>query len=462
MARNPKRLPRTTRHFERTLRAFAAGLARSLRTGLARRDLEKCKPSENDPEKLKQWLECWELARPVFLRPGVVLGFITTVAAFFGVFLQSRFSEVTAKLAELQVEESRQKLEETEAQEITARDNVVALKKEAEEQRQNKNETWNQLASMKGLLNQVRETCPPCQAIVDEIFTSLDITEKLFSNLPWCPAKRSPDKHTSGRLRIATWNIATLHRDIGGRIFANSAARAPIDYERIRCYSRLMDADIIAVQEIDGEEALRRVFDTDVYDLHMSGRNAHQNTGFAFKKGLDVTIQPDFEELDVGDVRHGTRIDVSHNGKTIKLMSIHLKAGCFSNSSSSSSRACIKLMDQVRILEGWIDDAAGDSDAFIVLGDFNRRLATSGDRVWAELDDGDPPNADLVAATENMPTSCRNGQFTEFIDHIVLDRRAAQWFDSSSFRHVTYRPEDEGVWDLISDHCPVVVDLWVK
>ena len=82
--------------------------------------------------------------------------------------------------------------------------------------------------------------------------------EITFPELAWCPAKGSPNPHPSGRIRIATWNIATLHAEDGKRIFPNSPARQPVDYERIRCYMRLLDADIIAVQEIDGEEALRR------------------------------------------------------------------------------------------------------------------------------------------------------------------------------------------------------------
>ncbi len=64
--------------------------------------------------------------------------------------------------------------------------------------------------------------------------------------------------------------------------------------------------------------------------------------------------------------------------------------------------------------------------------------------------------------TENKVTSCRDNEFTELIDHIVLDKRAAQWFDPSSFRQLTYREEDEDVWDLVSDHCPVVVELWIR
>ena len=119
-------------------------------------------------------------------------------------------------------------------------------------------------------------------------------------------------------------------------------------------------------------------------------------------------------------------------------MSGHLKCGCFTTSHSGA--ACDKLELQVPILEGWIDAAAAGDDAFIVLGDFNRRLVDGNDLIWEQLDDGVPANADLVAVTENMPISCRdNDPFTKFIDHILLDNRAAEWLDPASFRHVTSR-----------------------
>jgi endonuclease/exonuclease/phosphatase family metal-dependent hydrolase len=57
------------------------------------------------------------------------------------------------------------------------------------------------------------------------------------------------------------------------------------------------------------------------------------------------------------------------------------------------------LMAQVPVLEGWIDEAARGPRAFIVLGDFNRRVNQPGDRVWADLDDRDPVSADLTALT---------------------------------------------------------------
>jgi endonuclease/exonuclease/phosphatase family metal-dependent hydrolase len=244
--------------------------------------------------------------------------------------------------------------------------------------------------------------------------------------------------------------------------------RAATDYDRIRCYVRLFDPDILAVQEVDGEEALSRVVDTEVYDVHVDDRpkgslNGQQNTGFAFKHGLTVVRQPDVKALDVrgdGRLRYGARIDLTHNGQTIQLLSVRLKSGCFDNATTSS--ACETLLAQVPVLEGWIDTAAQGPTPFIVLGDFNRRFTQPNDRVWAELDDGQPANADLTAVTQDMPISCRVNTFTEFIDHIVVERRVVPWVDRTSFRHMTYRRADKAVWDQISDHCPVLVELWSR
>jgi endonuclease/exonuclease/phosphatase family metal-dependent hydrolase len=114
------------------------------------------------------------------------------------------------------------------------------------------------------------------------------------------------------------------------------------------------------------------------------------------------------------------------------------------------------------VLEGWIDEAARGPRPFIVLGDFNRRLNQPGDRVWADLGDGEPANADLMALTQDMPVGCRDNHFTEFIDHIVVDPRVLAWVDRLSFRQNTYRQADKAVWGQLSDHCPVAVELRVR
>src|SRR5262245_34368662 len=112
-------------------------------------------------------------------------------------------------------------------------------------------------------------------------------------------------------------------------------------------------------------------------------------------------------------------------------MSVHLKSGRVDNATYSS--ACATLMAQVPVLEGWIDAAAQRPTSFIVLGEFNRWFNVPNDRVWAEVDVDQPANADLTPVTQDMPSSCRDNTFTEFIVHIVVDRRLVPWVDRTSF-----------------------------
>jgi hypothetical protein len=98
----------------------------------------------------------------------------------------------------------------------------------------------------------------------------------------------------------------------------------------------------------------------------------------------------------------------------------------------------------------------------IVLGDFNRRVTQPHDRIWADLVAGEPAHADLTALTQDMPIRGRENTLTEFIDHTVVDRRLLPWVDCTSFRQVTHRQADTAIWDQLSAHCPVQVELWVR
>jgi endonuclease/exonuclease/phosphatase family metal-dependent hydrolase len=288
--------------------------------------------------------------------------------------------------------------------------------------------------------------------------------------IEWCPPIRSQEPHPCGRLRIATWNLSNLHRKNGESTYIGqspSEIRETKDYERIKCYIRMTDPDILAVQEVDGEEALIRVVDKDIYNVHVSSRpkgslNGKQNTGFAYKKGITIQEIDDFRSLDTsnGELRYGTQIIVTHNNKSFKMLSVHLKSGCFDN--TLTGKPCSKLRQQIPEIENWIDQEASGPYPFIILGDFNRRFNIEGDTFWEEIDDGNPSNADLTNITKNKCISCRDNKYDTFIDHIVFDKRSWTWVDDSSFRHVTFRKADKPVWDKISDHCPIVVELWIK
>jgi endonuclease/exonuclease/phosphatase family metal-dependent hydrolase len=271
------------------------------------------------------------------------------------------------------------------------------------------------------------------------------------------PPRQQPGRDDGGRVRltVATWNLYWLHAEIG----EGHTPRAAEDYARLRRYAALLDADVVALQEVDGERAARRVFDPSLYSFHFSHqRDYEQLTGFAFRKGLHVRPQPDVGKLALGGTRRGADVALEVGGNRLRMLNVHLKAGCWNAPLDSSEPACRLLAAQLRILEDWIDARAAEGVPFVVLGDFNRNLGPA-DPFWNEIDDGDPPAADLSNVTEGRTSRCWGGRFPRFVDHIVLDRRASAWWVPDSFRQLLYERADALHREALSDHCPVVVTL---
>ncbi|NEQ44067.1 MAG: hypothetical protein F6K00_11130 [Leptolyngbya sp. SIOISBB] len=71
---------------------------------------------------------------------------------------------------------------------------------------------------------------------------------------------------TAAPLKIATWNIENL------RASENSGPnpRTRADYQRLAQYSEQLDADIVALQEVEGVAAAIQVFDENEYDFFFS------------------------------------------------------------------------------------------------------------------------------------------------------------------------------------------------
>lgn len=94
------------------------------------------------------------------------------------------------------------------------------------------------------------------------------------------------------RVIIATWNIENL-RDTN---LEGPNRRKQVDYDRLAGYVTQLNADVVALQEVEGADAARRVFDPNEYNLFFSGRDDDQLTGFAVRKALEVTQNPDYED----------------------------------------------------------------------------------------------------------------------------------------------------------------------
>jgi endonuclease/exonuclease/phosphatase family metal-dependent hydrolase len=291
---------------------------------------------------------------------------------------------------------------------------------------------------------------------------------------------------TPSEIKIATWNLewfmkpetvraltpACTPRDAprdGARRgipcdVAHDGARSNEDIAALRKHARTLDADVIALQEVDGPDAARLIFPK--HDFCFSGRVAVQNNGFAIRRGIPFACGPDLSDLSLADdVRRGVEVRLfPGTPREIALLSIHLKSGCSRDPLDSTRPSCLELRRQLPSLEAWIDARAREGTPFGVLGDFNRdlRREPAGVSFWADIDDGEPAGADLVNTAEGQTfQNCSPSQtFSGYIDYIVLGRDLARRTVENSFGRALYRPRD-AMRRKLSDHCPVFIRLRV-
>jgi endonuclease/exonuclease/phosphatase family metal-dependent hydrolase len=245
---------------------------------------------------------------------------------------------------------------------------------------------------------------------------------------------------------------------------AHELARSREDIAALRHHARTLNADIVALQEVDGPDAARLVFPD--YEFCFSGRIAVQNNGFAIRRGLPHECGPELMSLSMNDdVRRGVELRVfPGTPQELRLLSVHLKSGCARDALDSTKPSCTELARQLPELERWIDTQANEHKPFGVLGDFNRdlRREPAGVSFWAEIDDSNPPAADLVNTAEGQTfQNCMPSQtFSGYIDYIILGRQMAQGLVSGSFGRALFRPKD-ALRRKLSDHCPVYIRLRV-
>jgi endonuclease/exonuclease/phosphatase family metal-dependent hydrolase len=276
---------------------------------------------------------------------------------------------------------------------------------------------------------------------------------------PAAPAAPSPAASLPAaslhRLVVATWNIAWLNRAPG----EGEIPRREADYQRLARYAERIDADVVALQEIDGADAARLVFDPARYDFHFTSDEDYvQRDGFAIRRGIPFTPNPDVVALAVGGTRRGADVTIHLAGIDLRILSLHLKTGCWDDALDTDSGPCRILARQLPVLEDWIDARAREGTPFAVLGDFNRRFEAP-DRFWPEIDDGDPPGARLTDAVAGVESRCWNGEYPRFVDHLVFGALASAWIAPGSLRQMLFDPGDAHHKRTLSDHCPVAVTL---
>ena len=267
------------------------------------------------------------------------------------------------------------------------------------------------------------------------------------------------------RLRIAAWNLE--HLDDSGA--DGCLPREQADYDAIAGQVRELGFDIVAVQEVENEAAARRVFPGSDWHVEMSSRPdvgtglecrdrpgqrlGHLATGFAIRRGIAYRRNADLEIL--GEASHferrGTDITVTESGQNLRLLSVHLVTGCWgepNDRNPEDAEDCAVLRGQINRLKDWADARRAEGSGFVILGDFNRRLALPDDWAWRILS---PLSAPLVLPTTDLVTQC-DPRYTSLIDHLVLSGGAEGLLVPDSVHEWPRHGEHP-------DHCAVSADF---
>ena len=241
--------------------------------------------------------------------------------------------------------------------------------------------------------------------------------------------------------------------------------RTQANYDAIARQVAALDADVVAFQEVENETAARRIFPPSAWDVAMSSRPpmarsrrcwdrphahiGHLATGFAIRRGLAWRRNADLSALGNGGPfqRWGTDITVSEGGRDLRLLSVHLRSGCWGAAQDRDRRrdeACAVLRRQIMHLKHWADARRAEGTAFVFLGDFNRRLALPDDWAWRLLS---PPSLPLRLATAGLLTRC-DPRYTSLIDHVVAGGGAQPMLAAGSVHETPRRGRHP-------DHCAI-------
>ncbi|HQT75922.1 MAG TPA: endonuclease/exonuclease/phosphatase family protein [Rhodopila sp.] len=256
-------------------------------------------------------------------------------------------------------------------------------------------------------------------------------------------------------LKIATWNLDWLTTRATGDadLPADVTTRTDEDFGRLAKYARDLNADVIAIEEVDGYAAASKLFPRDAYSIHFTRDHVVQRVGIVVRRGLHYDVNPDLTALSEHHLRSGADITLHLPGGDLRILAVHLKKGCRNvPMPRAHSRSCLELKDQIAPLADWINARAQEHVPFLILGDFNRWM-DGRDTFLASLTQIAP----LVRATAGHSSPCWGGE--NFIDHILAGGEAADWIEPDSLRVLVYRESGHEWQDRLSDHCPVSVRL---
>jgi endonuclease/exonuclease/phosphatase family metal-dependent hydrolase len=214
---------------------------------------------------------------------------------------------------------------------------------------------------------------------------------------------------------ISTWPPCDVYKNPAFKIVPVTETAYGKRLDQLAAFvASKVQADIIAFQEVSGEQAVRDLLPSGGADYYVCSFSSHkvQRLAFAWKKELgsasECSVEPalGLPSLDPKDqVRPGLSLALNIDGATFRLLSVHLKSSCVSpleprGDLAGNEPACATLQQQVVPLERWIEQKSADTGRFIILGDFNRSL-------WHEKNASGAVRTDSSDPSEPLPSTAK-------------------------------------------------------
>jgi len=326
------------------------------------------------------------------------------------------------------------------------------------------------------------------------------------------------------QIKVATWNLAWLANDpISSMDLVKDCQKqdeAKVDFDKrtpegcrkgspyrmagayagLAHHVKWLDFDIIGMQEVQSADAAKLILGDrpiasgdpksmvapGTYKVVVNPDGGWQKVGLAVKTALlapgqDLIAEP-FTEIGVPVKRdHRSALDVKVPLKTgtLRVLVVHLKSACHRVPLDAASDDCQQLSAQAPILQNWIRQRQEEGKPFLVLGDFNRVLASSAQHeqcgtgvvctkvsLRASLDGNAVDQLPILIPTadaKHVPECGFKGDLN-LIDHILLGGGAEAAYIANSVRSHAYidkdgKPITKDKVRHLSDHCPVSIGV---
>ncbi|SCX31798.1 hypothetical protein [Agrobacterium rosae] len=339
-------------------------------------------------------------------------------------------------------------------------------------------------------------------------------------------------------LKLGNWNIQTLvYAGDPHTVFPDDYVRNATDFADLKRWRDQAGADVYFLQEVTSPAAIDEVFPTSegwqycisgqfskdeaagagpacttmgMTPAKPTGATRSQYTAVAWRAQAGVNVGPveDYTELNVKsvdndgtirDVRWGLDVSVTAGSTTLRVLVVHMKSGCFDDrvnfrlftvnpaTTPPVKDACETLGRQMYPLHAWISARETAGDAWMVVGDFNRRFDAGAGRNQDEVlqavtayspgaDGHDRDNRQDITvyrAPYKVPSTCwadtLNALPATFadaddynmlpIEFFLFGTSARAKLDPTSERQFAWTPSTAADRKRLSDHCPSTIAL---